>query len=101
MCTQLKEVVFSEGLQKIGEDAFYYCRSLKRITLPSAITEIGERAFYGCTRLRKVVFNEGLQRIGDWAFCDCSSLEIGNPICPMQSLKDVILEYMYRQSNQE
>ena len=73
--TQLRELVFNEGLKKIGESAFQDCRLLERIILPSTLTEIGEYAFRGCTNLREIVFNDGLRGIGNKAFWDCMSLE--------------------------
>ena len=57
-CTQLKEVVLNEGLQKIGEWAFMECKSLKSITFPSTLREIGDYAFFGCG-INKILFNEG------------------------------------------
>ena len=32
-CNKLREVIFNEGLQKIGDKAFCYCTSLSRITI--------------------------------------------------------------------
>ena len=73
-CKQLREVVFNEGLQKIGICAFYYCRSLSSIKLPSTVIEIGGFAFKICNNLREVIFNEGLKKIGASAFYQCTSL---------------------------
>ena len=72
---KLREVVFHEGLRKIGEKAFWNCASLSSITLPSTVTEIGDGAFYNCDDLKVVEFNEGLQKIGVGAFWYCTSLE--------------------------
>ena len=44
-CTQLREVVFNEGLEEIGSRAFQQCTSLESVALPSSVTEIDERAF--------------------------------------------------------
>ena len=68
------EVVFNEGLKKIGGYAFYYCTSLSSITIPSTLIEIGSSAFTDCKQLREVELNDGLQKIGTWSFCECSSL---------------------------
>ena len=67
-CKQLREVVFNEGLQKIGDDAFHCCTSLSSITFPSTVTEIGGYAFSNCSNLRVVALHEGLQKIGNDAF---------------------------------
>ena len=64
-----------EGLQKIGQDAFWRCSSLESITFPSTVTEIGRGAFNRCSNLREVVLKEGLMKIGAEAFGYCSSLQ--------------------------
>ena len=74
-CKQLTEVVFNDGLRKIGVSAFWRCISLSSITLPSTVTEIGTHSFLDCKQLREVVLNEGLQKIGVSAFICCTSLE--------------------------
>ena len=57
----MKEVVFNDVLQKIGEYAFEACTSLSSITLPSTVTEIDWCAFNNCNNLREVVLNDGLK----------------------------------------
>ena len=77
-CSVPKDVIsvrFTEGLQKIGDEAFYKCTLLESIKLPSTLVEIGDSAFRDCHNLREVVFNDGLQKVGFRAFGDCSSLE--------------------------
>jgi len=74
-CGQLKEVVFNEGLEKIGVLSFWGCRSLESITLPSTLIELKDYAFQNCRNLREVVLNEGLRKIGVGVFHQCESLE--------------------------
>ena len=73
-CKQLREVVFNDGLRKIGWQAFRSCQSLSSIALPSTVTEIDECAFMNCKQLREIVLNEGQQNIGDGSFYNCTSL---------------------------
>ena len=73
-CKQLREVIFNEGLQKIGWYAFCGCRSLSSIILPTTVTEISNYAFSGCKQLRELVLNEGLQKIGWQVFSNCTLL---------------------------
>ena len=74
-CNKLREVIFNNGLQKIGTYAFDDCiSSLVSITFPSTLTEIGYWAFRDCRNLRRVILNEGLQKIGWQAFYNCKSL---------------------------
>ena len=77
-CSVPKDVIsvrVKEGVQKIGDGAFYKCTLLKSITLPSTVTEIGDYAFRDCRNLRRVELNEGLQKIGYRAFPNCTTLE--------------------------
>jgi hypothetical protein len=71
----LREIVLNEGLQKIGQDAFWRCSSLESITFPSTVTEIGRGAFMECRNLQEAGLHEGLQKIGDSSFGICSSLQ--------------------------
>ena len=60
LCTRLREVVFNEGLKKIGMGAFWQCTSLESVVLPSSVTLINAQAFDGCTNLRTITLNNGL-----------------------------------------
>ena len=73
-CNKLRKVLFNDGLQKIGRQAFEKCTSLPKIKLPSTVTEIGSYAFYHCSNLREVVLSDGLQKIGIGSFSCCTSL---------------------------
>ena len=73
-CDSLAAVTLPEGLQSIGDYAFYGCTSLTAIEIPSSITSIGASAFNGCTSLEAVTLPERLQSIGVAAFRNCSAL---------------------------
>ena len=64
------EVTIPEGVQSIGDSAFYGCKSLRSLTLPSSLQSIGNSAFYGCKSLRPLTLPSSLQSIGYWAFRD-------------------------------
>ena len=70
-CDSLKEIVFSEGIEKFGRCSFGGCIALKSISFPSSLTDIGEDAFRNCTKLKEVTFNEGLQKVGRCSFGGC------------------------------
>ena len=40
LCTSLKEILLNEGLQMIGEAAFWECTSLTVIKLPLTVTKV-------------------------------------------------------------
>ena len=60
-CTNLKEIVWSSKLKKIGQMAFLNCTSLETITIPETVTEMGPKVFYGCDSLKTIYvpFTEG------------------------------------------
>jgi len=74
-CDCLKEIAFSEGIEKLGRCSFGGCVSLESISFPSSLTDIGEDAFRNCTKLKEVTFNEGLQKVGRCSFGGCKALE--------------------------
>ena len=73
-------VTLNEGLEAIGEGAFYYS-ALESLTLPSTIKEIMAEAFYGSS-ITSITLNEGLEVIGDSAFyySDLESLTLPSTI---------------------
>ncbi|MBR3769567.1 MAG: leucine-rich repeat protein [Lachnospiraceae bacterium] len=103
-CTNLSQIIFPEGITRIGSTAFGNCKSLTKITIPSSVKEIDgsftgcgftsagpvgggydyefswtnhilEKAFYGCAELMTVELPEGIKVIGDRAFWGCSKLK--------------------------
>ena len=55
-CTNLTDVVLSEGITAIGHLAFEECAHLKRIHIPESVTNVGSAAFSGCISLSDVYF---------------------------------------------
>ena len=74
-CDKLIEVELCEGLELIGEHAFWGCKSLKCMAIPSSVKVIGKHAFHGCHQLVQVEFYEGLEKIEHSAFNECKSLK--------------------------
>jgi len=72
--SQIIEVNFSEGLEKIGIAAFF-SQNIKKIKTPSTLKVIDDSAFgeqgnmiNSSDSLEEIILNEGLIRIGDRAF---------------------------------
>lgn len=99
LCPQYKteeEYIIPEGVERIGEYAFYGC-GIKTINIPNSVTEIGEYAFRfssitsiqlpdgikeikdgtfsGCNQLENIKFPKNLLTIGESAFSGCKSLK--------------------------
>ena len=69
-----REVTIPEGVQSIGDSAFWDCNSLTSLTLSSSLQSIGDSAFSGCNSLISLTLPSSLQSIEDSAFYDCNSL---------------------------
>ena len=75
----LKNIVLSNSLTAIGNNAFSGCKSLESVELPSNVIIIGENAFEKCENLEKVNFSGTSsklvgRKIEAGAFSFCSSL---------------------------
>lgn len=71
----ITDVEMSDGLTRIGENAFRSCTGLTEVVIPDSVTTVGEHIFYGCSNLRDVTLSANMNRISDYAFCDCWALE--------------------------
>jgi hypothetical protein len=63
-----------EGIQNIGQCAFYYKEKLKNITFSSALKYIGSRAFSGCSSIVEIEIPDNVTSIAKEAFSYCSSI---------------------------
>lgn len=71
----LEWVTVTEGMEALGDHAFYQCKSLRSITLPQTVHSIGIRAFSECESLTEVALPEQVTTIGDAAFSGCVRLK--------------------------
>ena len=72
---QIKNVVFGNGITKIGQYAFYDCDSITYIDIPDSVTSIGDYAFRNCDWLDNVNMGANVTSVGDRAFGDCGKLK--------------------------
>lgn len=62
-----------QNLQKIGSNAFQYCKKMKTIALPESLKEIGDYAF-SYSGLQEIALPASLTTIGKQAFSNCNQL---------------------------
>ena len=71
---RITAVVIEEGVNAIGQMAFYGLNNLESVTLAGSVTEIRHYAFKNCPALTSVTGTEGLTDICEGAFYGCSAL---------------------------
>lgn len=68
-------LIVSEGVERVGDYAFWGCKKLKRVIIPKSVEEIGYKAFFECIELEEVEIPEGVRDIGKSAFEKCRILK--------------------------
>jgi len=63
-----------DGVEVIGDYAFYCCDELTTISLPDTVTSIGDCAFSACLALTSISLPDGVTSIGEGAFSMCENL---------------------------
>lgn len=79
----MKEFIFNDKLQSVGNDAFQYCIGLTELSLPESLTTIGNEAFRSCKNLIKVNIPDNVRELSDYTFYECESLmdiKLGNSL---------------------
>ena len=71
-CINLKELVFSEGLEIIGDSSFYNI-GISDIILPNSVKNIGKNAFSCCKKLENITLDDKVDDI-DVTFIDGSDM---------------------------
>lgn len=69
----IEKVVIEDGVESIGEYAFYDFTSLTSIEIPNSVTTIGSNAF-SQSSIESVALPENLQSISEYLFYYCESL---------------------------
>lgn len=67
-----------EGVNSIGNMAFYGRKDIKYIKIPESVISIGNSAFYRCSGLYEISIPNGITSIGWAAFGECTSLTSAN-----------------------
>lgn len=75
----ISEIKFNEGLETIGNSAFYTWGCFKKITLPSTVKSIGDMCFDSYEPY-EIELNDGLERVGKQAFiCEFKNQSVTIP----------------------
>ena len=74
-CSELSEVIISEGVTDIGMGTFSNCTELKTVSLPVNLLSISKDVFIDCINLENIKIPPRIQIIEDDAFNNCRSLK--------------------------
>lgn len=72
--TLIKEIIFSEGIEHIGEATCNRCLNLKTISIPISVVDLGSYAFAD-TGISSIVLPEKTVSIGEECFARCRNLK--------------------------
>lgn len=61
--TGLTEIDIPEGVEQIGENAFYGCKNLQRVYIPASVSRIYAFAFSRCANLHTITYGGTM---GQW-----------------------------------
>ncbi len=84
---------FPDGIQRIGEEAFFGCERLVLLNIPDTVIEIGLNAFFHCTELATIVIPDKVLSLEAMTFQGCANLRevVVSPEHPTLSVKDGVL----------
>lgn len=66
--TSVETVNVTDGIEKIGEYAFFSCKQLSTVNFGNTVVEIGDYAFSACSLLTNVILPEGFKKLCDHSF---------------------------------
>lgn len=71
---KIHQIIIEDGINSIGDNAFYDCNNLININISNTVNQIGYSAFRKCASLSSVIIPDGVTSIEGRAFQGCSSL---------------------------
>lgn len=74
-------IILIEGIEEIGDYAFYNSGHIAQITIPDSVVKIGQYAFKDCVSLEQIVLQEqnNLKEIGEGAFYGLNTTDLHFP----------------------
>lgn len=68
-------VCIPEGVEEIGEYAFWGCTDITEVVLPKSLVRIAKRGLARCGQIMDAEIPAGVQAIGEQAFFECAALQ--------------------------
>ena len=93
--SDVTSVTLQEGLQYIGNKAFYGT-GITSISLPNSITGVGDETFAACPSLTSISIGSGSLTVGSSPFSKCpnlASITVASGNTSLKAVGDVLLSY--------
>ena len=74
-CSNLVDMVFNDGLERIGGNSFQDCTGLQNLVIPESVTNIGVLAFATCTSLNSIKISSGVKTLRKQLLYGAKNLE--------------------------
>lgn len=94
----LKDVTIKEGIEEIGENAFFNCSGIEKITLPNSLKKIEKRAFYGA-KITEITIPDGVEEIPYEVFYSCDQLQNVNLPANLKVIGEGVFERCFALNN--
>ena len=75
-CNKAHTLIIPDNITSIGAGAFWACAKLTTINIPETVTKIGRNAFNGCANLTTVTIPDSVTEIGQNIFIKCNTANL-------------------------
>ena len=89
-----RTTVIPEGVEAIGDRAFFGRYSKTVLRIPENVKSIGMDAFARCNAIFEAILPKSLQEIGGFAFQNCANLSVVQLLAPI-TISDYTFAYCY------
>ncbi len=94
---KVKDVIISEGITTLADEAFYNCQ-IETLQLPSSLENVGNGVFRYCRNLKEVYIPKGAS-LGKYMFYGCTSLKNVSLPSDVYFIEDGMFAYCTRLEN--
>jgi hypothetical protein len=72
---KIENIIVSDGVKSLGDNAFFLCKNVKSVVLPDSITQLGNGLFANCQSLETISLPDNIETLPASIFVSCTSLK--------------------------
>ena len=84
----LSEIILSERVCSLGDEAFWECRNLEKVYIPDSVVAIGEHVFVGCDHIKDILMPVGKKELYKDIFESGSIIEVEDHLSTIKADKE-------------